>query len=197
MPWQRHSAEDNEQNIVTVEGEGHTVIFKQIAGLIARRIVFTKKVGDQSPAASGSGMIKFGSRVDVLSIPASRSRSRSAIECKAARRSWPTLARHSNVGEAIPAAERSNGARAKWMSWATRDGSRRGAGNRPSARGKHAQGHVHPALAVHDCETSLPGYYAILQMIHGASGNPGTSISPPRPSALRSCSMDSTAASRA
>ncbi len=32
------SADDNEQNIVTVEGEGHTVIFKQIAGLIARRL---------------------------------------------------------------------------------------------------------------------------------------------------------------
>src|SRR5271167_1814673 len=34
-----HSAEENEQNVVTVEGEGRTVIFKQIAGLIARRIV--------------------------------------------------------------------------------------------------------------------------------------------------------------
>ena len=39
------SADANEQNIVTVEGEGQTVIFKQIAGLLARRIVFTKKVG--------------------------------------------------------------------------------------------------------------------------------------------------------
>src|SRR5579872_7323572 len=36
------SSDDNEQNIVTVEGEGHTVIFKQIAGLLARRIVFHK-----------------------------------------------------------------------------------------------------------------------------------------------------------
>src|SRR6266404_6219173 len=40
------SSEDNEQNIVTVEGEGQTIIFKQIAGLLARRIVFSKKVGD-------------------------------------------------------------------------------------------------------------------------------------------------------
>jgi len=40
------SAGQNEQNIVTVEGEGHRVIFKQIAGLLARRIVFNKKVGD-------------------------------------------------------------------------------------------------------------------------------------------------------
>src|SRR5512143_1286628 len=42
-----HSAEENEQNIVTVEGEGRTVIFKQIAGLLARRIVFNAKVGDR------------------------------------------------------------------------------------------------------------------------------------------------------
>src|ERR1700689_2685149 len=37
-------AEENEQNIVTVEGEGGIVVFKQIAGLIARRIVFNFKV---------------------------------------------------------------------------------------------------------------------------------------------------------
>ena len=46
------SAEQNEQNIVTVEGEGQTVVFKQIAGLLARRIVFTKKVGDTWSAES-------------------------------------------------------------------------------------------------------------------------------------------------
>lgn len=61
-----HSADENEQNIVTVEGEGHTVIFKQIAGLIARRIVFWKKVGDQVARGERVGLIKFGSRVDVL-----------------------------------------------------------------------------------------------------------------------------------
>jgi phosphatidylserine decarboxylase len=61
-----HSAEENEQNIVTVEGEGRTVIFKQIAGLIARRIVFNFKVGDQVACGQRVGLIKFGSRVDVL-----------------------------------------------------------------------------------------------------------------------------------
>lgn len=61
-----NSAEENEQNIVTVEGEGHTVIFKQIAGLIARRIVFTRKVGDSVARGERIGLIKFGSRVDVL-----------------------------------------------------------------------------------------------------------------------------------
>src|SRR5260370_42257344 len=61
-----HSAEENEQNIVTVEGEDRTVIFKQIAGLIARRIVFNFKVGDHVACGERVGLIKFGSRVDVL-----------------------------------------------------------------------------------------------------------------------------------
>ena len=61
-----HSAEDNEQNIVTVEGEGQTVVFKQIAGLLARRIVFTKKVGESVARGQRVGLIKFGSRVDVV-----------------------------------------------------------------------------------------------------------------------------------
>src|SRR5208283_103119 len=60
------SAEENEQNIVTVEGEGRTVIFKQIAGLIARRIVFDLKVGDKVNRGQRVGLIKFGSRVDVV-----------------------------------------------------------------------------------------------------------------------------------
>jgi len=60
------SAEQNEQNVVTVEGDGQTVVFKQIAGLLARRIVFTKKVGDQVERGERIGLIKFGSRVDVL-----------------------------------------------------------------------------------------------------------------------------------
>ena len=55
----------NEQNTVTVEGDGTRVIFKQIAGLIARRIVFNKKVGDTVAAGERIGMIKFGSRMDV------------------------------------------------------------------------------------------------------------------------------------
>ena len=61
-----HSAEENEQNIVTVEGDRHTVVFKQIAGLIARRIVFDFKVGDHVARGQRVGLIKFGSRVDVL-----------------------------------------------------------------------------------------------------------------------------------
>jgi phosphatidylserine decarboxylase len=60
------SSENNEQNIVTVQGEGHTVIFKQIAGLIARRIVFWPKVGDVVQRGQRIGLIKFGSRTDVV-----------------------------------------------------------------------------------------------------------------------------------
>jgi phosphatidylserine decarboxylase len=62
----RASAEQNEQNIVRVEGEGQVVIFKQIAGLLARRIVFYPKVGDRLERGQRVGLIKFGSRVDVL-----------------------------------------------------------------------------------------------------------------------------------
>lgn len=63
------SAEHNEQNTVTVEGEGHTIVFKQIAGLLARRIVFTKTVGDTVARGERVGLIKFGSRTDVLLEP--------------------------------------------------------------------------------------------------------------------------------
>ena len=63
------SSEANEQNIVTVEGNGHTVIFKQIAGLLARRIVFTKKVGDHVERGERIGLIKFASRVDMILEP--------------------------------------------------------------------------------------------------------------------------------
>jgi phosphatidylserine decarboxylase len=60
------SAEANEQNIVSLEGEGVTVMFKQIAGLIARRIVFNFKAGDKLARGQRVGMIKFGSRTDVV-----------------------------------------------------------------------------------------------------------------------------------
>jgi phosphatidylserine decarboxylase len=63
------SAVENEQNIVTVEGDGHTVVFKQIAGVLARRIVFAKKLGDRVERGERVGLIKFGSRTDVLLDP--------------------------------------------------------------------------------------------------------------------------------
>jgi phosphatidylserine decarboxylase len=59
-------ADLNEQNIVTLEGDGQNVVFKQIAGLLARRIVFYPKVGDRLVRGQRVGLIKFGSRTDVL-----------------------------------------------------------------------------------------------------------------------------------
>lgn len=59
----------NEQNAVTIEDGAHRLVFKQIAGLIARRIVFRKQVGDTVAAGERVGMIKFGSRADVF-LPA-------------------------------------------------------------------------------------------------------------------------------
>lgn len=59
----------NEQNVVTVQGDGSTVVFKQIAGLIARRIVFNKAPGDHVATGERVGLIKFGSRMDVLFGP--------------------------------------------------------------------------------------------------------------------------------
>ena len=60
------SAEENEQNIVRVESDGQTIVFKQIAGLLARRIVFHPKLGDRLERGQRIGLMKFGSRMDVL-----------------------------------------------------------------------------------------------------------------------------------
>ena len=60
---------ENEQNVVSVRGDGTCVVFKQIAGLIARRIVFYKQPGDVVTKGERVGLIKFGSRVDVLLGP--------------------------------------------------------------------------------------------------------------------------------
>ena len=60
------SSDANEQNIVTLQGEQQTVVFKQIAGLLARRIVFNPRAGDKLARGQRVGLIKFGSRVDVV-----------------------------------------------------------------------------------------------------------------------------------
>src|SRR5579863_856708 len=61
---------ENEQNVITVRADdGTIVVFSQIAGLIARRIVCYKKVGDRVQAGERIGLIRFGSRVDVIFGP--------------------------------------------------------------------------------------------------------------------------------
>ena len=63
------ASHSNEQNVITVQGDGTRVVFKQIAGLIARRIVCYKKAGDIVETGERIGLIKFGSRVDVFLGP--------------------------------------------------------------------------------------------------------------------------------
>ena len=62
----RVSAVVNEQTLVVIDAGGCEVVYKQIAGLLARRIVCAVKVGDRVLRGQRVGMIKFGSRVDVL-----------------------------------------------------------------------------------------------------------------------------------
>ena len=56
----------NEQTLIQIDGGGYEVAFKQIAGLLARRIVCNLKVGDVVERGQRMGLIKFGSRCDVL-----------------------------------------------------------------------------------------------------------------------------------
>jgi len=63
------ASEKNEQMVIGIENERGRILFKQIAGFVARRIVCTLKMGEQVKAGERFGMIKFGSRVDVF-IPA-------------------------------------------------------------------------------------------------------------------------------
>lgn len=61
------SSIENEQNLIVIEdSHGARLAFKQIAGLLARRIVFDKKEGDEVVRGERVGMIKFGSRVDMF-----------------------------------------------------------------------------------------------------------------------------------
>jgi phosphatidylserine decarboxylase len=59
----------NEQNILTIQGEKVTVVCKQIAGILARRVVCWKKKGDNLELGERFGLIKFSSRTDVI-LPA-------------------------------------------------------------------------------------------------------------------------------
>lgn len=59
----------NEQNSLTIRGEGMTVVCKQIAGVLARRIVCWKNVGDRVEIGERFGLIKFSSRTDLIVPP--------------------------------------------------------------------------------------------------------------------------------
>jgi len=56
---------ENEQNVFTLSTDAGEMVFKQIAGLIARRVVSWKKVGERVARGERIGLVRFGSRVDV------------------------------------------------------------------------------------------------------------------------------------
>ncbi len=60
----------NEQNALTIKGERITIVCKQIAGILARRIVCWKRAGERVTLGERFGLIKFSSRTDIL-LPAS------------------------------------------------------------------------------------------------------------------------------
>jgi phosphatidylserine decarboxylase len=63
--WDEKASLDNEQNIFTLASEHGEIVFKQIAGLIARRVVSWKKAGDVVARGERIGLVRFGSRVDL------------------------------------------------------------------------------------------------------------------------------------
>jgi phosphatidylserine decarboxylase len=56
---------DNEQNVITLATDSGEIVFKQIAGLIARRVVCWKKAGDRVERGERIGLVRFGSRADL------------------------------------------------------------------------------------------------------------------------------------
>lgn len=63
--WAETASTGNEQNVFTLVGEHGEIIFKQIAGYVARRVVSWKKAGDVVQRGELIGLVRFGSRVDV------------------------------------------------------------------------------------------------------------------------------------
>ena len=59
------ASEKNEQNVISIQTLGGTIVFKQIAGAIARRVICWKREGDNVALGERVGFIRFGSRVDI------------------------------------------------------------------------------------------------------------------------------------
>ena len=67
VAWHPKSSELNERTTVVVENKSvGQILYRQIAGAVARRIVNYAKVGDQAVQGADAGFIKFGSRVDLF-----------------------------------------------------------------------------------------------------------------------------------
>jgi phosphatidylserine decarboxylase len=61
----KRASNENEMNVITVTNPAGDIVFKQIAGAIARRVICWKRVGDRVALGERVGMIRFGSRVDL------------------------------------------------------------------------------------------------------------------------------------
>jgi phosphatidylserine decarboxylase len=66
VAWEEKASEANERALIGIERGSTRILFTQIAGVVARRIVCPVRVGDSAVAGRRFGMIKFGSRVDVF-----------------------------------------------------------------------------------------------------------------------------------
>jgi phosphatidylserine decarboxylase len=69
MAMKETASAQNEQNIVMMETARGEMMFKQIAGLIARRVILWKKAGDEVATGERVGLVRFGSRVDLWLPP--------------------------------------------------------------------------------------------------------------------------------
>jgi phosphatidylserine decarboxylase len=63
--WAEKASLENEQNVFTLSSEDGEIVFKQIAGWVARRVVSWKKSGNTVARGELVGLVRFGSRVDV------------------------------------------------------------------------------------------------------------------------------------
>jgi phosphatidylserine decarboxylase len=63
--WAENASLENEQNVFTLSSEYGEIVFKQIAGWVARRVVAWKKTGDSVARGELVGLVRFGSRVDL------------------------------------------------------------------------------------------------------------------------------------
>ena len=66
VAWHPKASTDNERSTIVVENENISVLLRQVAGAIARRIITYAKVGENTCAADELGFIKFGSRIDIF-----------------------------------------------------------------------------------------------------------------------------------
>ena len=107
--WDPNASTQNEQNIFTLATSNGTIEFKQIAGLVARRVVSWKKPQDVVARGERVGLVRFGSRVDLwvpegsellVKVGDNVSGGSSALA------RWPRLAADSSNHAAFAAAER-------------------------------------------------------------------------------------------